>query len=213
MEKYPFVYKESYPDLEAIFTAFLIQHKHELSNRVIDSFLSNTEYYKLFVDAVCIPTLHHRKKLDEAFQQFFTEIRLIHYISKLISRVSRDCYLKEKKRHSYSLAPFCDISLDTNRPEYEVADKEEEVIDIVVRNTRHLLEHVSNPSLYKALQQLTRRQLDILELHFLHHLTHTEIGQVLGISRQSVAKSYNKAIRTLRLFYKEGECVGAERMD
>jgi RNA polymerase sigma factor (sigma-70 family) len=213
MEKYPFVYKELHPHLEAVFNGFIQQYHHELSNQVIENFLSVTEYYQLFVDAVCFPTPRHRKQLDEAFRKFYAEIRLIHYISKLISRVSRDCYQKEKKQNRKRL-----ILHNLNRDDQAVKEgweqrlpgKEEEAIDIIVRNTKSLLDSVSDPFLYQALQQLTKRQLDILELYFLYNFTHAEIGQVLGISQQSVSKSYNRALHTLREIYKEGECIGTQ---
>lgn len=215
MDKYPFIHKETHPHLEALFHEFLQEHQHELSNRVIESFLSSSEYYRLFVDAVCFPTPGHRERLDEAFHRFFSEIRLIHYISKLISRVSRDCYQREKKRlhHVSTSTLFYVLQSEGIAQEPQFSEKGEEVIDIVVRNAKRLLEHVSHPSLYQALTHLTKRQLDILELYFLYHLTHEEIGQVLGISQQSVSKSYNKALAALRVFYREGEGVGPERMD
>jgi RNA polymerase sigma factor (sigma-70 family) len=215
MEKYPFVYKELYPHLESVFNEFLRQHESELSNRVIESFLSNTEYYRLFVYAVCFPTPHHQKKLDEAFQQFFSEVRLVHYISKVISRVSRDRYQRERKRtyHMFGHSVIHTPKMDKEEWERYPPEKQEDVIDIVVRNAKRLSDHISDPSLYQALTQLTTRQIDILELYFLYHLTHEEIGQVLGISQQSVSKSYNKALTSLRALYKEGENVGSERMD
>jgi len=102
---------------------------------------------------------------------------------------------------------------DKHEWEQKLPDKKDDVMDIVVRNAKSLSEHISHPALYRALTRLTKRQLTILELYFLYHLTHEEIGQVLGISQQSVSKSYSRALVSLRAFYREGETVGPERMD
>ncbi|MFT9847158.1 sigma-70 family RNA polymerase sigma factor [Aneurinibacillus sp. REN35] len=204
MEKYPFAYKETHPHLEAVFYTFLQEHHDQLSHRIVASFLSNPEYYRLFVDAVCFPAPHYHRQLDEAFRRHFSEIRLIHYLTKLITHAARDFYQKERKRR---------LHLSLYAVYNRHSDQEKEVIELVVCSTKRLQDHISHPSLYKALSHLPKRQLTILELHFLYRLTHKEIGQVLGISQQSVSKSYSKALTSLRVFYREGEYIGSGRMD
>ncbi|MED4205805.1 sigma-70 family RNA polymerase sigma factor [Neobacillus mesonae] len=207
MDKFPFPYERTHPHLKRKFERSILVYQAELLNPIIQSFLRNKTNYDLFVKSICFPTNENHIKLDRAFQQFYGEIRLIHYISKHLTHYSWHFYQKEKKEYEYHLYTF-DQPIKEESNMYSlgslISDGNNEVIDSILIQSKSLMDHVQDPKLYRALQRLTIKQRKALELYYLYNLTHTEIGKILQVSQQAVSKMINNALRKLRIYYMGG---------
>src|SRR5699024_11381841 len=84
-------------DAQTTFQAFTSQHSQALSNYVVQRFLSQESNYQLFATAICFPTEDNWRKLDQAFRQFYTEIRFINYIAKVLWRYGKDFRVKYQR--------------------------------------------------------------------------------------------------------------------
>ncbi|GHH99593.1 sigma-70 family RNA polymerase sigma factor [Neobacillus kokaensis] len=207
MDKFPFPYERTHPHLKKKFERSILAYKAELLNPIIQNFLRTKTNYDLFVKAVCFPTNQNHKKLNQAFQQFYGEIRLIHYISRLLTHYSWQYYQKKKKEAEYHLYTF-DQPIKEESNNYSlgslISDGNSEVIDSVLNQSKSLMDHIQDPKLYRAMERLTKKQRKALELCYLYNLSHTEIGKVLQVSQQAVSKTIKNALKKLRIYYKGG---------
>lgn len=177
-----------------------LKFEHIQSNNIIKSFLSNENHYQLFINAVNFPSKDNNILLDSAFQRFFTEIRLIYYISQHLTFFARHYKMRIIKETKFS-SPILDQPMKTTNSSLitfkELIDNScEEIFECIVKT--QLLDYLQNPVLYKAFQQLTERQREILDFYFIYGFKHIEIAKMLGISQQAVSKSYQSALRKIR---------------
>jgi|GEM_PF-6825677 len=68
-----------------------------------------------------------------------------------------------------------------------------------------LMDHIGDLRLFTALQRLTPRQLQILNLFICQQKNDIEIARMLRISQQAVNKSKLTALRSLRTSIREGQ--------
>lgn len=172
-----------------------------ISNQMIESFLSYESHYQLFMETVCHPTKENQNQLNQAFKDFYNEIRFKKYISTTLWRYARDYLAKEKtERTRYLLKMDQPIqgqeSDGAKQSSYgdQLSAKEDHREMMVGR----FLDRIENPELYGVLKQLTKKQLRILELSIFHHLNHSEIAVLLGISQQAVSKSIRQSLTKIR---------------
>lgn len=80
----------------------------------------------------------------------------------------------------------------------------EESCDVVIESIisrNKLSDSIQDPKLHQAFNQLTKRQINILEFYFINGYTHSEIAKFLNISQQAVSKNFRKALQKLKHFY------------
>lgn len=164
------------------------------NNKLLRSFLSNSDNYNLIIESLRNPTLSNQRKLDKEFKKFYENIRLIKYVSKLIYYYSLNYDQKVNKRKTR-------FPLVLDRPLYEgntttiaeqVADHPEYYIG------ESLTDQIENEKLIIAIKKLTKKQLEILELYYLHGMTDIEIKESMSISQQAVNKTRKRALEILR---------------
>lgn len=180
---------------------FTQQYEKALANRVVQNFLHSEEYYDLFVAAIRDPTPKNRQRLDQAFRQFYTEIRLLKYISTWLWRYTRDYNAKKKREYEHYL-----LIVDQpkgNEPDAltygdHLASEVSDTFMEVMEQANNLLEHIGNVHLYHCLQQLTEKQRMTLQLYYLSNFTPREIASMSGISQQAVTKTLRVSIKKLR---------------
>lgn len=73
----------------------------------------------------------------------------------------------------------------SHRPEHEVLEEQREAEEEI-------------HSLYKAMEQLTERQREIVRLHYFEELDQKKIAELLGIRQQNVSKNLIRAIEKLK---------------
>ncbi|MBM7702411.1 sigma-70 family RNA polymerase sigma factor [Metabacillus iocasae] len=180
----------------------LLIHSKRFSKGVVKAFLQKEAHKQLFEQIIHDPTGDHEKQLHEAFQAYYTEIRFVSYMSKLIIHVARDHRVKRQKQQrifSYTLDQPVNKEGDT-RSALDLIVGEEEVSYEV----QHLVDEVTNPCLYDSFHHLTKRQRQVLEVHILHEQSYTSIAERFGISQQSVSSTCKRALRKLRESYEKG---------
>lgn len=181
---------------------FVSRHRKALANPIIQQFLKDETNYHHFVQTVSFPTKQRWQQLNRSFQRFYTEIRLIDYISKTLWRYAKD-FRTQKERCRYVLI------LDQPIDKEEGLTHKDQLTNQgpkACREKTFILNLVEQPELYQALQTLTDRQLKLLDLYFCRDLTQKEIAHDWGVSQQSISKTFHKALDHLRASLSKLRC-------
>lgn len=207
--KYPFPYQDEYPHLAKEFDLYQEKHHKLLSNPVIQEFLKKDEHLHLFAKAICFPTKENQDTLNQLFKQFYSEIRLIKYISKLLHNNSVN-YDKKQRKNKERCALILDQSASYNDDDQTtlvnlIPSETAAIVSMLMENSPHLEECIDHPKLYQALKMLTPNQKKIIDLAYVRELKDTEIAKLLGVSQQSVSKTHKKALIRISN-YLEGRC-------
>lgn len=190
---------------EQRFYEFVSRHEHHLANPVIKGFLNHENDYNLFVQAVCYPSPQNCDRLERAFQRFYIEIRLIHYLSKVLWRYAKDYRAKTNRRRSHYLL-MLDRPVQSDEPSgmtYKSQLPDWGNVNDPASSYGHpptLEESIENDQLFRGVRSLTQKQLKMLELYFLHDQSQKEIADAMGVSQQSVSKTMNHVFKKLKAF-------------
>ncbi|MGE7673427.1 sigma-70 family RNA polymerase sigma factor [Lysinibacillus sp. NPDC094403] len=186
---------------------FFYRNNEQVSNPIIKSFLSDSENLHLVQKAILYPTDINKKLVDESFQSHYINVRKTKYVSNLIYFFSLDFDKKRRRQQNRTL-----LILDNGLSKYggttaieqiEDVSKEKELDNIVGEG---LLDNIENEQLLKALQKLTVRQLQILEMIYVKELSIKEIGQTLQTSPQNISNLHRNALNKLNYtLRKKGE--------
>ncbi|GGJ97140.1 hypothetical protein GCM10007063_19440 [Lentibacillus kapialis] len=193
-------------DAQTTFKTFTSQHSWALSNYVVQRFLSQESHYQLFTTAICFPTEDNWRKLDQAFRQFYMEIRFINYIAKVLWRYAKDFRIK-KHRNATHYLPILDQPIQIKEESSTITYKDQ-LLDHNGDDTSEaegLLAQVEDLQLQKALTQLTDKQLKVLDSYYVHNMTQKEIARNLGVSQQSISKILKTSLDNLKECYQKGE--------
>ncbi|WP_397540311.1 sigma-70 family RNA polymerase sigma factor [Rummeliibacillus pycnus] len=177
------------------FLEFIQDNEEFLNNPVIKDFLSEKANYQLLKQSICHPTFQNKELLDQAFRGFYFNIRFTAYISSTLyfHAINLD---KKISKVNYR------FPLTLDKPVKE--DSEMSLKDFAIYHedfelkSDNILDYITDPSIYKALQRLTSNQRNILYLVYIKGWTDSEVGSYLKKSQQAVSKSRNKAIKKLR---------------
>lgn len=74
-------------------------------------------------------------------------------------------------------------------------------VDFLPEDSAEFLSNLELERLYTAMKQLTKRQLEVVQMYFYKEMTQTKIAQELGISQRSVAYSLSAALKKLKKFF------------
>lgn len=217
MKIYPKVCREANAEVDKKVRKLMQEYGAAFSNQVVKNFLDNEAYYRLFSNAILIPSSENQVRLNQAFRQYYMEIRFTYYLSQVIWRYARDFKAKKKTDETHYVLtmdqPVQRKSDATSQTFKDQVPAEGKLEEIVIEGKGHLLERIENPFLHEGLQQLTKKQLKVLELYFVHQLTHVEIAFLSGVSQQAVAKSMGQALRKLRSYFKVSDNYGTNSVD
>src|SRR5699024_2804541 len=193
-------------DAQKALTSFQSKHGQALSNQVVQRFLSQASHYELFATAICFPTEDNWQRLDQAFRQFYTEIRFINYIERVLWGYAKDFRVKYERDEARYLC-MMDKPIQIKGESSAITYKDQ-LVDHRQDNTpkgETLLDQVEDLQLQKALKQLTDKQLRVLDGYYVHNMTQKEIARSLGVSQQSISKIMKTALDKLKDLYEEGE--------
>lgn len=191
------------------FKWFINKHQKFLLNPLIHSFLAIPKNNILLKMAVCFPTMHNKNSLNIAFKKFYSNIRLISYLSTVIYRRAVN-FDKRIMLSNHRLPLILDQPVyDSNSKVITYSDifisLEDRVENIVLTESRfELKETIEDIRLLQALKKLTPCQKQITEWTYFHNLTSKEIAQKFKITRQAVYKTRKKALEQLRIFIEKG---------
>jgi len=193
---------EVHPDIKN----FKTEYEQYLSNHVVQRFLSEESNYQLFIKAMSFLTEESWEELDQSFRQFYTEIRFINYISKVLWRYGRDYQIKnQNSRARYLFILDQPIKINGQPTIITYKDQLAEHNDNSIPEKESLLDQVENVQLKEALKQLTVKQLKVLDSYYVHNMNQEEIANYLGVSQQAVSKIMKTSLDKLRSQFKKEE--------
>lgn len=161
--------------------------KHK-KNPILKEFLREEAHNKLLIAYLREPSIKNRKKLDEAFKNFYFEIRFTTYILSLIRFASIDFDKRERRFRTRSA-----LILDDDNCSIQVGS----AFEPDVQDTR-LEETFSCPVMHRAIQRLTKKEKEVLVEAYLKDLTDTEIAKKNNVSQQAISKLRNRALKKIQ---------------
>lgn len=161
------------------------------NNPIIKDFLNDLNNYKLLLRNITDPSSSNKTLLDEAFKNFFFEVRFTTYISSLIRYSSIDFDKKERKIQKKAALILDDTF---NNIKFNMTTQESSLDDAEIENI------TSSSLLYKGLLLLTKKEKEVLEESYIMSLSDTEIARKKNVSQQAISKTRTKALKKLREF-------------
>jgi RNA polymerase sigma factor (sigma-70 family) len=167
-------------------------------NLLFQSFIQEEAHWTSFIDAYESQDRESLNTLNSLFHKYYTEIRFIAYVTKLIRYTAIN--FDRKRRLGHLRFP---LTLDQ-----PVGASDAAWIDLVESPTRDgeptFEESIQQKSLYLAFSRLTSKQKEVLDLFYRIELSDTEIARTAGISQQAVSRRRKRALEKLRAAGKEG---------
>ena len=170
-----------------------------LQDPIIKSFLEIPGNTELFNEAIQHPTKMVKQQLDDSFKEFFFQIRFTSYLSSAIhfNAINYDKKLKlflERNQLTLDL-PTKGYERTSFSPGLSPQHRDYQELSI---DSSNIEDHLTSDFLFKAIQQLTTNQRQIVSLAYIFGLNDTEIASYLNKSQQAVSKSHKKALNKLR---------------
>ena len=160
---------------------FLKAHNHN-SDAMLKIILKFDPLLRKYEKMLCYDVAYADLVIDLMEKIYFCDIekikkmsegQLVNYISRIVRNKSTDLF----RKHSSS-------------------------INIVLLEETHIVGDLSDSdsliNFYDMLRPLSIKQKNVLTLRFVYNFSDIEIGQILHVSRQSVNRIYNRALKNLR---------------
>ncbi|WP_147802595.1 sigma-70 family RNA polymerase sigma factor [Alkalicoccus halolimnae] len=172
--------------------AFEQAHPLLFQNPLIRSFFKNKEHVYLLIQYVTHSTEQSMQALDEAFRDYYTGVKLVHYLSQTLhwKAVHYDKRLR-KEAERFPLTE--EEALMTREQPYTKAE-----LPWLEELKTPLTEKLGDEQILRAFSQLTQRQKQVLQLVYGEGHTLTETGCLLGITQQGASKIHYAALCRLR---------------
>jgi RNA polymerase sigma factor (sigma-70 family) len=184
---------------EQHFKNVIKKNKKEMRNPLIKGFLEDENNFNLFKQAIMNFTEENKKLVEEAFAEYYEDIRKISYFSNMIKFLSIDFDKKIRKLNNRFL-----LTLD--QPLRMESDESVTMKDIIVDSSvptfnggsESLKSQISDEKLYQALDILTKKQFLILELIYVRKLSNIEVAEIVQSTPQNVSNLHKKALKKLK---------------
>lgn len=184
---------------------FYKSNKEFLSNPIIKNFLKNQENYQLFLDTINNPTIENKEKLDRTFKLFYFNVRFISFISSSIYFNAVNFDKRQRKYSSRNLLTIDSTMQNDEEITFKdiIEDTKSEITIEKLSISDDIADYLINPILYKAVQSLSVKQKEVLNLVYIKGLSDTEIAKLLNKSQQSVSKIHKIALRKIHDYIRE----------
>jgi len=173
--------------------------KH-LQNPIIKSFLNIPENMDLLREVINKPSDASKKTLDEAFREYYFNIRFTTYLSQAIYFNAIN-YDKKIKLFSDRNQSILDRPLrgDQNGTliDFLTSAEWKKGQDVQITSS-NIGDHLTSQILFDGIQRLTDNQRQLLSLAYIYGMNDSEISIYLNKSQQAVSRSHRKALRKLR---------------
>lgn len=166
---------------------------------LLEKFLQNEVMKKLYEEA-SNGDGEARKLVNKQFNNFLYEIHFLNYIRKTIALSYKEIYRKTSTQKDKEL-----YILNKENPETGT-----ELIDSIIDETsyfeeeiqrtssaKELSDYFDDPSLIKAINQLTERQKLVIFKQFIEDKSLQQIAEELGVTKQNISKVRKAALTTL----------------
>ncbi|WP_226654450.1 sigma-70 family RNA polymerase sigma factor [Guptibacillus hwajinpoensis] len=166
-------------------------------NLLFQSFIQEEAHWESFMDAT--KDRESLNTLNSLFHKYYTEIRFIAYVTKLIRYTAIN--FDRKRRLGHLRFP---LTLDQ-----PVGGSDTAWIDLIEdpetkEETNSFEEIFLEKSLFLAYSRLTGKQKEALDLFYRSEYSDTEIARASGISQQAVSRRRKRALEKLSFAGKEG---------
>lgn len=190
------------------FILFLEKYKSELENPLIKGFLSIPSNFEIFKTAVQIPSIENKDIVEREFKKHCQNIKKIKYIDSLIRNYAIDYDKKIRKNKNRFLL---EIDVYSNSRSLDGDILYEPISQEHFQGDKNLKNYITNSKLLLALESLTIKQFNILELIYIKNQSLKEIARRLSSTPQNISKIHRKAIENLKKqLVNEGEYEGDE---
>lgn len=177
----------------------MVMEETQFKNPLLKAFLSEAEHLKLYKQYCRTPNDCIKEMINDRFVCFYIRIRAVAYFSKIIYFTSRH-FDMERRKHDYKYI----LSLDSTDGNQSTTTLKELIVDESATKSFHqhleqeIGQHIQNPTLYKAILTLNKRQKQILYLAYIINISDTEISKQLNVTQQAISKSKNNALAKVR---------------
>lgn len=165
----------------------MVMAKEKIKNPLLRNFLKQQDNLKVYEAYLERNSAELKEILNQRFKKFYYKIRIISYFSKLIDFESINFDKKNRERNQK-------FNLILDKPSESGDTLVEQIEDQTIRENNKIEDIIP----LTALKSLTNRQKLVLELWFYANLNDTEIGNLLGVSQQSISKTKQTALQKLR---------------
>ena len=168
-----------------------------LKNPLLLNFLNMEENMMLYDDYCRKPSPETKELLNKRFVDFYYEVRMISYLSKVIHFEAKrfDAKIREHNRRFKLILDNSVLSLD-EQAQFDPFLVEEPAY--TEPSSRRLEDHIQYPKLKGAIRNLTERQKEVLYWSFVENLKDIEIAAKLHVSQQAISKTKKSALLKLR---------------
>ncbi|KAB2455052.1 sigma-70 family RNA polymerase sigma factor [Bacillus sp. CH126_4D] len=149
------------------------------------------------------PTNDNKQLLDKAFKSYFKKVKIISYISNLIYFYSIGFDKKVSINNKRNI-------LNLDKPITNEGENHTTILDLMSddltditymqfeKKQTHLKEHITDELLYEGLSLLSKKQLEILNLYYVHQYNNKQISRILSVSEQAISYNHKKALKILK---------------
>ncbi|MGM9898263.1 MAG: sigma-70 family RNA polymerase sigma factor [Enterococcus faecalis] len=175
---------------------FKKKHKKMLNDPLRKSFLNIPENNNLF-EKVILSNFDSEmlEKFEEAFKEHYERVKKYTYFSNLIKQFAIDFdkrYRKNKSRIHLVLDQSTNQDENSTLKDVLTMPNEKEPIDVYVEN------EIVDVELFKAVNNLSKKQIQIIELCIFEGMSTNEVSTLLNTTPQNVSNLKRKAINNLK---------------
>ncbi|MGH0425666.1 MULTISPECIES: sigma-70 family RNA polymerase sigma factor [Bacillus] len=182
---------------------FYSLYQEKLEDPIMRNFLKDSDNYGLFLNAMEKPTNDNKQLLDKAFKSYFKKVKIISYISNLIYFYSIGFDKKVSINNKRNI-------LNLDKPITNEGENHTTILDLMSddltditymqfeKKQTHLKEHITDELLYEGLSLLSKKQLEILNLYYVHQYNNKQISRILSVSEQTISYNHKKALKILK---------------
>ncbi|HEY4552273.1 MAG TPA: sigma-70 family RNA polymerase sigma factor [Bacillaceae bacterium] len=179
----------------------MTDNKNMITNPLLLNFLNKGDNRKLYDDYCRQPSPETKELLNKRFADFYYEVRMISYLSKIIHFEAKKFDAKIRKHYKrYKLVLDNSVNPADEHlvfSQYLADDHSNHESSASCR----LEDHIQDPTLNKAVRKLTERQKEVLYWSIVEEMKDIEIAAKLNVSQQAVSKTRNNALLKLRRDY------------
>ncbi|WP_424475414.1 sigma-70 family RNA polymerase sigma factor [Oceanobacillus kimchii] len=168
-----------------------------LNNTLVKSFFKEGENTKIFNQFMQNPTKDNQILLDKSFQEYYTKVKMVNYLSKTIYWKSVD-YDKKIKFSKDRALPLIDENGNEHSQLFEQQPIDSVENQVIESYNLPLAEKIENQILKEAFENLTDRQKEVIQNVYGYEKNINETAYEMCISQQAVSKIHKNAIANLR---------------
>ena len=192
---------------------FYEDYKEKIKEPIIQKFLEDEYNYKLLTEIINNPSEQKKNELDLRFKNHYRRVKIIHYMSKLIHFYSMDFDKRYNRNRSREVLKIDNSSEPTSNSSSFSFDKltssqSDLTVDDYERKNKKLGDLIEDEILFEALNVLSEKQIEVLELIYVKNYTNKEIALILNESNQTISYNHKAALKKLESVMKDKKKLG-----